>query len=254
MIFRPRHIAALLVACQISTSFAVADDVLIFAAASTAVALEKSIHQYSKYSGDRIRASYASSGALARQLDNGAPATLYLSANTRWMDWVEKKELLSPGTRTDLLKNRLVLIQSLSDATHPVRRNLTEWLAGTRGHRVAIADPAHAPAGNYAKKALSSLGFWKDMSARTIRAQTVRAALLLVERQETPYGIVYETDAQSSRSVHVLAKFPEDSHPPILYGLAILRAKNKGTTRKFYDFLRSTPGKKIFNRFGFLTP
>jgi len=254
MIFRPRHIAALLVACQFSTSFAVADDVLIFAAASTAVALEKTIHQYSKFSGDRVRASYASSGALARQLDNGAPATLYLSANTRWMDWVEKRGLLSPGTRADLLRNRLVLVQPLMGVIDLVRRNLKDWLVRTRGHRVAIADPAHAPAGDYAKKALSSLGFWKDMSARTIRAQNVRAALLLVERQEMPFGIVYETDARSSRSVLVLAEFPANSHPPILYGLAILGAKNKGATRKFYDFLRSTPGKKIFNRFGFLTP
>ena len=254
MFIRLGRITALLVACQISASFAVADDVLIFAAASTAVALEDSIHQYGKFSGDRVRASYASSGALARQLDNGAPATLYLSANTKWMNWVEKKELLSPGTRTDLLKNRLVLVQPKPELIHPVQRNLKDWLVRTMGHRIAIADPAHAPAGEYAEKALSSLGFWKSVSAKTVRAQNVRAALLLVERQETPFGIVYATDARSSKSVSVLAKFPEDSHPPILYGLAILRAKDKGVTRKFYDFLRSEPGKIIFKRFGFLTP
>ena len=119
-----------------------ANDVLIFAAASTAVALEKVIHKYGKASDDRVRASYASSGTLARQVSNGAPAALYLSANTKWMDWVEKKKLLVVGTRTHLLQNRLVLVQSSSEIIKLVHRGLNGWLTEAQKHRIAVADPA----------------------------------------------------------------------------------------------------------------
>jgi len=244
----------MLVASHLSASIAGADDVLIFAAASTAVALEKSIHEYGKTSADRVRASYASSGALARQLENGAPASLYLSANIKWMGWAENKGLLATGTRTDLLRNRLVLVQSGSVISTLIERDLKSWLHQVREQRLAIADPAHAPAGDYAKAALASLGLWKNLSGRTVRAQNVRAALVLVERQEAALGIIYQTDAQASNAVRILATFPENSHPTILYGLAIVRNKDNSATRRFYDFLKSPAGMINFQHFGFLPP
>jgi len=244
----------MLVASHLSASIAAADDVLIFAAASTAVALKEAIHQYGKTSADRVRASYASSGALARQLDNGAPASLYLSANTKWMGWAEKKGLLATGTKTDLLRNRLVLVQADSVISMLIERDLKGWLHQVREQRLAIADPAHAPAGDYAKAALASLRLWKSLSGRTVRAQNVRAALLLVERQEAALGIIYQTDARASNAVRILATFPENSHPPILYWLAIVRNKDNSATRRFYDFLKSPAGVKNFQHFGFLPP
>jgi molybdate transport system substrate-binding protein len=254
MTVRPWRIAAVFIASHLATSIAAAEDILIFAAASTAPALEEVIHQSSKDSGDRVRASYASSGALARQLDNGAPASLYLSANTKWMDWAEKNDLLADGMRTDLLRNRLVLVQPNTGAFELVHRDLVGSLNQVQGERLAIADPAHAPAGEYAKAALTSLGLWKSLSRQTVRAQNVRAALLLVERKEAPFGIVYQTDAQASKAVRIIGVFPEDSHPPILYGLAIIRNKDNAAARRFYNILKSPNSKKIFRRFGFLPP
>jgi molybdate transport system substrate-binding protein len=254
MTVRPRRLAVILIGSFLSSSAVGADDVLIFAAASTALALEEGILRYGKTATDRVRASYASSGALARQLDNGAPASLYLSANRKWLDWVEKKGLLAVGTRMDLLRNRLVLVQPGSVISTLMERDLKGWLGQVRGHRLAIADPMHAPAGDYAKEALTSLGLWKSLSRRTVRTQNVRAALLLVERQEAPYGIIYRTDARASKAVRILADFPEDSHKPILYGLAIIRNKDNEASRRFYNYLMSPDAQKIFRRFGFLTP
>lgn len=254
MTVRPGRIAAILVVSHLSGSIASADDVLIFAAASTAVALEETIYRYGEASADRVRASYASSGALARQLDNGAPATLFLSANTKWMDWVEKKGLVAPGTRTDLLRNRLVLIQSSSAPFNPVQRNLEGWLDQIGTKRLAIADPAHAPAGDYARAALASMGLWKSFASQTVRAQNVRAALLLVERGEAPFGIIYKTDARANSAVRLLATFPEYSHPPILYGLAIVTNRDNAANRRFYNYLKSAAAQKIFRRYEFLTP
>ena len=112
----------------------------------------------------------------------------------------------------------------------------------------------HAPAGDYARQALTSLGLWNSLSSRTVRALDVRAALLLVERQEAPYGIIYRTDAQASKEVRILGTFPEDSHPPIIYGLAIIRQNDHAANRRFYNFMKSPTGKNIFRGFGFLTP
>jgi molybdate transport system substrate-binding protein len=254
MIDRPWRITAILVASHLSGSVAVADDVLVFAAASTAVALEPVIHRYHHTTTDRVRASYASSGALARQLDNGAPASVYLSANIEWLDWLEKRGVLAVGTRTDLLRNRLVLVQSGTMATNQIERSLTGWLGQIHAQRLAIANPMHAPAGYYARQALASLGAWRTLSRRAVRAPNVRAALLLVEREEAAFGIIYRTDAQSSKAVRILATFPEDSHPPIVYGLAIVRHNDKAAGRRFYEYLKSPVGIQLFRRFGFLTP
>jgi molybdate transport system substrate-binding protein len=254
MIIQRRRLAAIFLACHLGGTAVHADDILVYAAASTALALEETIHRYSKISGDRVRASYASSGALARQLDNGAPASLYLSANTRWMDWIEKKGLLAAGTRIHLVRNRLVLVRAIGKTTRPIKRDLSGWLAKAQGHHLAIADPTHAPAGEYAKQALTSLGFWPSLSTWTVRAQNVSAALLLVARKEVPFGIVYDTDVRSRKNIETLAAFPENSHRPIFYDLAIVKNRDNDVTRRFYDFLKSERGVKIFRRFGFLLP
>lgn len=245
---------AFLVAFFLSGSVTAAADVLVFAAASTTAALQACIKRYHDISDDRVRASFASSGALARQLDNGAPASLYLSANVRWMDWVEKRQLLAPGTRIDLLGNSLVLIQPADASPEPAYPDLKSWLGHIGRKRLAIGDPSHVPAGEYARMALEYFGFWDRLSGRAARAANVRAALLLVERREAAFAIVYRTDALNSKAVRIVAAFPANSHPPILYALAMIRNRDKGANRRFYDFLKSAEATRIFRRFGFDAP
>jgi molybdate transport system substrate-binding protein len=254
MPIRPLRIAVLFFALFPSNNVAANDDVLIFAAASTTVALQQGIRRYHEIGEDRVRVSFASSGALARQLDNGAPASLYLSANVRWMDWTEKRNLLAPGTRTDLMGNRLVLIEPDVGIPDPGHRDLRAWLGDLGENRLAIGDPGHVPAGAYARSAMTSLGLWRDLADRTVRAANVRAALLLVERQEAAFGIVYRTDALGSKAVRIVAAFPADSHPPILYGLAMIRGRDQPAARRFYGFLKSAEAGGIFRSLGFSAP
>jgi len=235
-----------------------ARDILVFAAASTSDALDATLGEYSEQTGVVVRASYASSGALARQIDRGAPAALFLSANPDWAKWLDSRARLARNTRLPLLGNRLVLIEPKPDdnrlrAVHPIYRDIGANLLRHRNQRLALADPEHVPAGAYAKDALTSLGLWDVASAMAVRARDVRAALLLVERGETGLGIVYQTDAKRSSKVSILNTFPETSHPRILYELAIVREQDSPATRRLYDFLLSQPAKKVFARFGFIT-
>lgn len=246
--------AILFIGIFFSSATSTAGDVLIFAAASTAIAVDKVIHHYHRSGGDRVRASYASSGSLARQLDNGAQAGLFLSANTKWMRWVEDRNLLVPLTRTDLFGNRLVLVQPKTLAPKPTASDPRLLLSELGDQRLAMGDPGHVPVGEYAKAALTALGLWDRLAPRTVRSMNVRAALLLVERQEAAFGIIYRTDALSSRSVRILATFPADSHPPIRYGLALIRNRDNPANRRFYDFLRSAKAAIIFRRLGFTDP
>jgi molybdate transport system substrate-binding protein len=170
------------------------------------------------------------------------------------MDWVEQRQLLAPSTRIDLLGNSLVLIQPADASPEPAYPDLKSWLGHIGRKRLAIGDPSHVPAGEYARKALEYLGFWDRLSGRAARAANVRAALLLVERREAAFGIVYRTDALSSKAVRIVAAFPANSHPPILYALAMIRNRDKGANRRFYDFLKSAEATRIFRRFGFDAP
>ncbi len=237
---------ALALAAALLAGAAHAQATLVFAAASLKNALDEAAASY----GKRTVVSYGASSTLARQIENGAPADVFISADLEWMDYLEKKGLLAPGTRRDLLGNRLVLIAA---ATSPLR---LEPAAGfpigkaLGSGRLAIADPQSVPAGKYAKAALQKLGVWNEVTGRLAPADNVRAALAFVARGEAPLGIVYATDAREEPRVVVAGVFPEGTHPPIVYPAAVLRGARPGA-RELLDFLASPPARAIFGKHGF---
>jgi molybdate transport system substrate-binding protein len=228
-----------------------ADAVLVFAAASTTEAVEAAIARYREDTGAEVTASFAASSTLARQIETGAPADIFLSANVAWVDYLEDEGLILPESRRDLLGNRLVLVAP-ADSKVEVAMGPDLALAQLLGDgRLAIGDPDHVPAGRYARAALESLGLWAEVEARTVRAPDVRAALALVARGETPLGIVYATDVAVCGSCRTVAAFPASSHPPIRYPLALVAGRASPAARAFYAFLASPAAAEIFARHGF---
>jgi molybdate transport system substrate-binding protein len=230
-------------------------ETLVFAAASTTNAVEDVIAAYEAESGRKVTPSFASSSTLAKQIAEGAPAQVFISANPKWMSFLEDKGLVIEGSRSDLLGNGLVLIAPKSEAA-PVAVDATLPLTDLLGPdgRLSVGDPDHVPAGIYAKQALTALGLWEAVEPRLARASDVRAALALVERGEAPYGIVYATDAAISDGVAVVGTFPEDSHPPITYPAALIAGPAAGTgdeAAAFLAFLKSDTAAAIFKRYGF---
>lgn len=187
--------------------------------------------------------SFAASSALARQIAQGAPADLFVSADEEWMEALEGQGLLRAGTRGDILTNRLVLVARRGGAVHR--------LADIGDGRLALADPAAVPAGKYAKAALESLGLWQAVENKVVPAENVRAALALVERGEAVLGMVYATDAIASDAVEVVETFPERSHPPIRYPAALLAGASHADSAAFLAFLRSDEARRIFEKHGF---
>ena len=187
--------------------------------------------------------SFAASSALARQVEHGAPADLFVSADEEWMDTLEGQGLLRAGTRGDILTNRLVLIAKKGGTVRD--------LAGLGDGHLAMADPAAVPAGKYARAALENLGRWQAVERNVVPAENVRAALALVERGEAGLGIVYTTDAIAADAVEVLETFPESSHPPIRYPAAVLAGSGHADAAAFLAFLRSDEARRIFAKHGF---
>lgn len=219
----------------------------VFAAASTAGTLEEVASLYEAAGHARFRAVYASSGVLARQIANGAPADLYLSANATWMDWLAARGAVD-GDPIPLLGNRLVLIQAVG--TSPLSLDDTLPAALANG-RLAMGDPDHVPAGIYARQALESMGLWPALSPLAVRMKDVRAALLLVQRGEAAAGIVYESDALGDERLQVAATFPDGSHDPIRYSVAVMKEGNRDAARRLLDFLRRPESAEVFRRHGF---
>ncbi len=243
--------AALLAAVTVQSVGAARAETLIFAAASTTNAVTDVIAAYKAETGKDVTPSFASSSTLAKQIAQGAPAGVFISANPKWMDFLATEGLLVEGSRVDLLGNALVLIAPVKDAA-PVTVDATlplDTLLGADG-RLSVGDPDHVPAGIYAKQALTALGLWDAAEPRLARANDVRAALALVDRGETPYGIVYATDAAISDGVAVVGTFPEDSHPPITYPAALIKDADTDAAA-FLDFLKSDAAAAIFKRYGF---
>ena len=229
-----------------------ADDLTVFAAASTATALDRAAAAFEGESGVRARVAYAGSSALARQIEAGAPADVFLSASPDWMDHLEGQGLVEPGTRVDLLGNALVLIAPAADARAPVALAPGLDLAGMLGDgRLAVALIDAVPAGVYAHAALEWLGAWDAVEARTAQADNARAALALVGTGAAPLGIVYATDAAAEPRVAVLGAFPPGAHPPIVYPVAALRGGDAAGARAFIDHLRG-PGRAAFEAEGFV--
>jgi molybdate transport system substrate-binding protein len=195
---------------------------------------------------------FAASSALARQIEQGAPADIFASADEPWMDYVQQRDLIVPDSRTSPLGNRLVLI---APSDQPGDVTLTPGIdllarLGPRG-RVATGDPASVPVGKYAQAALTALGIWDAVAPRLARADNVRAALLLVERGEAPLGIVYATDVPSSKGVRVVGTFPDGSHPPVSYPFALTRRGDRPDVRALFAFLTGPEAAPTYRTLGF---
>jgi molybdate transport system substrate-binding protein len=226
-------------------------DVVVFAAASLKNALDAINAQWQKETGKSAKISYAASSALAKQMEQGAPAQMFISADLDWMDYVEKKDLIKPGSRSNLLGNRIVLIAP-KDKAQPVDIKPGFDLAKVLGDgRLSMANVDSVPAGKYGKAALEKLGVWASVSNKLAQAENVRAALLLVSRGEAPAGIVYQTDAASDSSVKIIGTFPEDTHPPIIYPIA-LTANASPDAAAFLAYIRSDKAKPLFEAQGFM--
>jgi molybdate transport system substrate-binding protein len=227
-------------------------DIVVFAAASLKNALDEVASAWSaKSGGKKVAISYAASSALARQIENGAPADIFASADLDWMDYLARKGLIQPDTRVDLLGNRLVLVAP-RDSTAMVEMGPKLDLAAALGDgRLAVANVDSVPAGKYGKSALQRLGAWDAVKDKLAQAENVRAALQLVARGEAPLGIVYLTDVASDSRLKVLATFPEDSHPPIIYPIAIINGSSDPAAKSFFEFMRSGDAKGAFDKQGF---
>lgn len=229
-----------------------AEKVTVFAAASLTNALQEIATQYKKKTDVEVVSSFASSSTLARQIEQGAPADLFISADQQWMDDAVAKKSMDDATRVTLLGNELVLVAPRSDSAKPVTLNeQTDWKSLLKGERLAVGDPDHVPAGIYAQEALQKLGAWQTVSPSLARANNVRAALALVERNETPYGIVYGSDAVASNKVQVVGTFPASSHKPVEYPMAIVKAHNNAAVKAFYDYLKGPEAAAVFKQYGF---
>jgi len=228
-----------------------ADEITVFAAASTTNAVRDVAGLYEELNLGRVTTSFASSSTLAKQIKNGAPADVYISANVKWMDYLDAGNAIAPGSRVQFLGNRLVLIAPEGPGTSVVIDRDLHMPALLNGGFLAMGDASHVPAGIYAKKALQGLGQWKEVKDRVSNSKDVRAALLLVERGETSFGVVYATDAKISNKVRVAGVFPASSHPPIIYPAAITKDGDRPAVRAFMDFLSGERAGKIFHKYGF---
>ncbi|MGQ0674101.1 MAG: molybdate ABC transporter substrate-binding protein [Hyphomicrobium sp.] len=229
--------------------------ITVFAAASLKNALDDAAAHYKTATGTQAIVSYAASSALAKQIEQGAPADIFIAADRDWMDYLAKADLIRTDTRADLLSNRLVLIAPASNTLSLEIKNGFALAAALGDGRLAVADVSAVPAGRYAKAALESLGVWTTVADRTAPAENVRVALMFVARGEAPLGIVYATDARAEPKVRVVGVFPESSHPPIVYPIAVTAtAKNPDAAAAFVGYLRSADGQAVFAGHGFSSP
>jgi molybdate transport system substrate-binding protein len=233
--------------------------ITVFAAASLNDAVSALALEFTRNSGAAVRTSFAASSALARQIESGAPADVFFSADTDWMDYLEQKGRIEPGTRADVLANRLVLI---APADRPVSLRIGPKFPlaaalGPNGH-LAVGDPDSVPAGRYARAALTALGVWDSVQDRLVRSDNVRVALAFVARGEVPLGIVYATDALIEKRVRIVGEFPADSHAPIVYPAALVQAQRPAARRaaalQFLAELRGPEAAAVFKKFGFTLP
>ncbi|MGH8661402.1 MAG: molybdate ABC transporter substrate-binding protein [Burkholderiales bacterium] len=226
-------------------------DVTIFAAASLRDALDELAREYERQGRGKAVISYAGSPMLARQIEKGAPADLFISADSAWMDYMAERGLVRIETRVNLLSNRLVLIAPAeSRAQLAINRGFP--LAALLGdRRLAMADPDSVPAGKYGRAALESLGVWGEVAPKVARAENVRAALALVARAETPFGIVYRTDALAERRVRIVGEFAGALHPDIVYPAAVVAASRSKIAYEYLRYLRSHAALAVWQRHGF---
>ena len=232
---------------------AAAQDLTVFAAASLTDAMKDVAQVWEATPGHpKLRFSFAASSTLARQIDQGATANLFASADAQWMDWVAQRHEIADDTRRTLLGNDLVLVMP-KDRVHPVQIGPGWDLMGLLGAdgRLATGDPDNVPSGIYMKQALTKLGLWTAAEPRLARTDSVRSALLLVERGEVPAGVVYSTDAAVAPGVAIAGAFPDNTHDPIVYPFAVTKAGDTPQARAFLTFLEGPEAGAIFTKRGF---
>lgn len=224
-----------------------AAEVTVYAAASLGNALKDAATAWQLAHKDTIKTSFAGSSTLARQIEAGAPAEIFASADKKWMDYLAARKLIDKASRRELLGNALVLIAPASKpATVAMEKNKVPDFTG----RLCMGDPASVPAGIYGRQALQSLGWWPALEKRYVGTEDVRTALAFVERGECPLGIVYETDARISDKVVIAARFPESTHEPVVYPFALL-PRASPAAREFFQWLQGSESAAIFTRYGF---
>jgi molybdate transport system substrate-binding protein len=229
-------------------------DVSGLAAMTLQNVIDEAASVYEHQTGTTVSFSYGSSAALVGQIDNGAPADIFISADSNWMDVAEDKTLIRAGTRVNLASSRLVLIAPRDKATptaitpnFPIRQMLGDG-------RLVMCDPMMMPAGRYGRAALETLGVWKAVQDRIANADNVRAALAFVSRGEAPLGIVFDTDAAIDSGVKIVGVFPPETHPPIVYPAAIIASSEHAEAASFLVFLASAKGRAIFAKYGYSYP
>ena len=258
MLFSKRKLLGLIAAVAMvptvlaGTARAEDKPVLVFAAASLKEALTTLATGFQKETGKVVQISFAASGALAKQVEAGAPADLFISADTKWMTYLSGKDLTVKDTEMPLLGNTLVLVAPKDAAVDPVTLgkgfDLGALLAGGK---LAMGDPSSVPAGTYGKTALENLGIYDGVKDKVALTENVRAALALVARGEAPFGIVYGTDAAADPTVKVVATFPADSYPAIVYPIAVLKESANPDAKAFYAYLQTAPAAAVFTAQGF---
>lgn len=233
---------------------AYAGDVLTFAAASTTEVLTEAAEQFARAGHGKVRGVFASSSILAKQIEKGAPADIYLSANPAWMDYLATRGHVEHATRRDLLANSLVLIAPADSALNDAFDVPADIAAALGDRRLAMGDPDHVPAGIYARQALEAFGVWPELQDRLIRATDVRLALHLVARGEAPLGIVYASDAAAFDGLRVMHRIAAAHHAPIRYPIALVAGRNNPAARRFLEFLATPEMAALFRRHGFELP
>jgi molybdate transport system substrate-binding protein len=228
-------------------------DVVVLAAASLKNALDEASADWARKTGKATRMSYAASSALARQIEAGIPADIFISADVPWMDYVAERKLIRPASRSDFLGNQIVLI-ARKDSKIDLRIDKGFNLRGALGNdgRLAMGSVEAVPAGRYGKAALEHLGVWPSVADRVAQAENVRMALTLVSRGEAPLGIVYKTDAASDPAVRIVGTFPSASHPAIIYPMALLSTSTNPDAQAFIDYLKTPAASPFFEKYGFI--
>lgn len=243
----------LLIVLSASAAHAQSRDVIVFAAASLTDVLNEIGSAYTAETHVPVKFSFAASSTLARQIESGAPAQIFFSADVEWMDFLESKDLIERSTRRNVVGNRLVLIApSESKVALRIGPHMP-LVKALDGGRLATGDPDSVPVGQYAQAALLNLGLWNEVSTRLVRAENVRSALAFVARGEAPLGIVYETDARIEKHVRIVDVFPQATHPAIVYPAAAVKGAD-AMSRAFLSFLEGERAQLLFKKYGFSSP
>ena len=237
-----------------TTAKAAEGPLTVFAAASLTNAFEDIGRAWVASGRAPVRFSFAASSALARQIENGAPAAIFASADEAWMDYLAHRQHIDPASRRTFAANRLVLVVPADRALTIRLARGVDLVAELAGGRIATGDPAHVPVGRYAQAALTAIGQWDRVARRLVRADSVRAALAYVERGEVAAGIVYATDAAISPKVRIAGTFDATTHTPITYPVALVRGHVNVSARAFLDFLATDAARAILRHYGFDEP